>query len=211
MKIKIAHLYYDLLNLYGENGNIIALINAFSKKGLKTDVDLLTVDDKKEFDKYDLLYIGSGNDEDLIIALNDLKKDIENIKKTIKKGTFVISTGNSRILFGKSFELNKEKIKALNIFDYYAKDNNERIVGESIMKFEDYDLIGFQNRSSIIYQDSNYLFKIKTGHGNNKQENYEGFKKYNFYSTYLLGPIFIRNPKFTEMIINEVIKNKKAD
>lgn len=35
MKVKIAHLYYDLMNLYGEQGNIIALKNHLKIKTLK--------------------------------------------------------------------------------------------------------------------------------------------------------------------------------
>ena len=45
MKINIAHLYYDLLNLYGEQGNIIALTNAFNKQNIDVNIDLLSIDD----------------------------------------------------------------------------------------------------------------------------------------------------------------------
>ena len=33
-KIKIAHLYYDLMNLYGENANIRALVHFAERQGI---------------------------------------------------------------------------------------------------------------------------------------------------------------------------------
>ena len=209
MKVKIAHLYYDLLNLYGKHANITALVNAFNKKDIKTEVDLLTVDDKKDLDKYDFIYIGSGSKENLIIALNDLIKEKEPIKKIIKNNTYLLSTGNSRILFGKYFELNKEKIEALNIFDYYSEESNQ-IVGESLMNLKEVgNIIGFQNRGTIIKQKDNHLFKVIKGQGNNINSTNEGYRENNFISTYLLGPILIRNPHLTEMIVNDIIKSNE--
>ena len=54
MKIKIAHLYYDLMNLYGEQGNILALKEAFNKQNIDTEIDTLTIKDDIDFKKYDI-------------------------------------------------------------------------------------------------------------------------------------------------------------
>ena len=40
--IRIAHLYYDLMNLYGDNGNIKAIKYQLENQGIKTIVDFLT-------------------------------------------------------------------------------------------------------------------------------------------------------------------------
>ena len=81
MKIKIAHLYYDLLNLYGEQGNILALKNAFENQNVKVEINLLSAGDNINFNKYDIFYMGSGTNQNLLIVLNDLK----NIKTIIKR------------------------------------------------------------------------------------------------------------------------------
>lgn len=52
--IKIAHLYYDLMNYYGEQGNVLALKTAIEYAGFKVNVKTLSVDDEIDFEKYDI-------------------------------------------------------------------------------------------------------------------------------------------------------------
>ena len=73
-KIYIAHLYYDLMNLYGENGNILALEKAFNDQDLYTEVVNLTIGDKIDFNKYDIYYIGSGSEANQLLVINDILK-----------------------------------------------------------------------------------------------------------------------------------------
>ena len=70
--IKIAHLYYDLMNLYGENGNILALSEAFKRQGAKVTVDNLTKGSKIDFNKYDIYYIGMGTEDNQEIVREDI-------------------------------------------------------------------------------------------------------------------------------------------
>ena len=56
--IKIAHLYYDLLNLYGESGNVMALKRFIERVNIETEVHFLTIGDKIDFSKYDIFFIG---------------------------------------------------------------------------------------------------------------------------------------------------------
>ena len=80
MNIKVAHLYYDLMNLYGESGNVKALKMQLEGQGIKTAIKFLTIDDDLNFKDYDIVYIGSGTENNQKIVLNHLlkyKKDIE--------------------------------------------------------------------------------------------------------------------------------------
>ena len=74
MAITIAHLYYDILNLYGESGNIKILKYALEKSGYKVIIKFVTVDDILEFDTYDLVYMGMGIPENFNIVIKHLKK-----------------------------------------------------------------------------------------------------------------------------------------
>ena len=101
--IKIAHLYYDLMNLYGENGNILALTTALKRQGVKYTLKKVTKGEKIDFSKFDIFYMGMGNEENQMLVLEDLKRYKTEIKKIIKKKIFIM-TGNSYELFGqKSF------------------------------------------------------------------------------------------------------------
>ncbi|HOP65736.1 MAG TPA: glutamine amidotransferase [Bacilli bacterium] len=209
--IKIAHLYYDLMNLNGENGNVLCLKEHFKQQKAKVEVDLLTVDDKINFNNYDIFYIGSGSKENMKIVLNDLNKYQENIKKAIDDNKYFIVTGNALGLFGEHIiDLDNKKQKCLNIFKYYLKeiDIEECIVGDQLYKTSliEENIIGFQNRQTIMINNENSLFTVIEGTGYKKDSNEEGYKYNNFYGTYLLGPLLVRNPYFTDYLVKKILK-----
>ncbi len=213
--INIAHLYYDLMNLNGEAGNIMALKSHFESQGLKVNISLLTTNDKIDFNKYDIYYMGSGSKENKLIVIDDILKYQNDIELSIKNNKYFIITGNALDLFGKYIEEeNDHKIKCLDIFKYHTKeiDPEESIVGEQIFKsnFINENIIGFQNRQNImINEDGNNLFTVINGTGYEKGSNEEGYLFNNFYGTYLLGPLLIRNPYFTDYLIEKILKENK--
>ena len=86
MTIRIAHLYYDIMNLYGEIGNIKVLRYHLEEQGIKVIIDNLSINDEIDFNKYDLLYMGCGTKDSMLNALNDLRRykdDLKNILKII--------------------------------------------------------------------------------------------------------------------------------
>ena len=144
--INVLHLYYDLLNLYGENANTRCIVHNLELNKIKVKVDLKSIDDQIDFKKYDIIYIGSGSEDNLLIALQDLLKRKKELNEFIESNSYLLLTGNSMDMLGKYIIRDDNKIKALNIFDYYTKFINEstfknassdRIVGEvSLEEFE---------------------------------------------------------------------------
>ena len=200
--IKVLHLYYDLLNLYGEQGNILALKRAFKNQNVEIEVDYLSVQDKIDFKKYDLVYLGSGSTENLLIALEDIKRHKKELKKYIESKKFLLATGNSYLLFGQKIN----NLDALGIFDYYAA-SSEKMAQESLMElYKEKDIIGFQNREFIVNNKRNHLFKVKEGLCDNLKSEYEGYHEYNFYGTFVIGPLLIRNPHFTNILVKEIME-----
>ena len=200
--IKVLHLYYDLLNLYGEQGNILALKRAFKNQNVEIEVDYLSVQDKIDFKKYDLVYLGSGSAENLLIALEDIKRHKKELKKYIESKKVLLATGNSYLLFGQKIN----NLDALGIFDYYAA-SSEKMAHESLMElYQEKDIIGFQNREFMVNNKKNHLFKVKEGLCDNLKSEYEGYHEYNFYGTFVIGPLLIRNPHFTNILVKEIME-----
>ena len=200
--IKVLHLYYDLLNLYGEQGNILALKRAFKNQNVDIEVDYLSVQDKIDFQKYDLIYLGSGSKENLLTSLEDIKRHKKELKKYIESKKCLLATGNSYLLFGQKID----NIEALGIFDYYAA-SSKRMAKESLMElYQEKDVIGFQNREFIVNNKKNHLFKVKEGLCDNLKSDYEGYHEYNFYGTFVIGPLLIRNPHFTNILVKEIME-----
>lgn len=207
MKITIAHLYYDLLNLYGECGNVRILKKILEEQNVDVVVKFLTVDDKLNFEDYDFVYMGMGIEDNLKIANKHLKKYKKDIQKYIEDGKYFICTGNSYELFGKEIAFESETIKTLGIFDYKSKILEERKIMEISAKTDmmDKELIGFMNTGSTNdNEEENFLKNI-----NNTDEN-EGIIYKNFIGTYLIGPLLVRNPELLKLIVKKIIKEKDS-
>ena len=200
MTINILHLYYDLMNLYGESGNVKAVMKSLKNQKIKVVLDELSIKDDINFWKYDFIYIGSGTEQNQLLALNHILKYKEDIKKYIEEGKFFLSTGNSYELFGEKIN----NIKALDMFKYSSISLDERRVGDIVARcnFLKDKIIGFQNQGSIIIKNNNPMFEdINTDYK-------EGVHYKNFFGTYFIGPILIRNPHLHKYIITNLLKNK---
>lgn len=210
-KIKIAHLYYDLMNLYGENGNIMALEKGFNDQDMYTETSNLTIGDKIDFNKYDIYYMGCGSEENQSLVIEDILKYKDKIKNAIENNKHFIFTGNSYEILGKYIEkTNGSKIETLGLFDYYAKEVDKRIIGEEILECNLYKdvVIAFQNRQCVLNNKDNHLFNIIEGYADNYKSHNEGLHYKNLYASYNLGPLLIRNPLLKNHIIKEVLDKK---
>ena len=215
MKIVIAHLYYDLLNLYGESGNVKALKKYLENQSIEVEIKNVTLFDELHFSDYDCVYIGMGTENNRLVALEHLMQYQEELKNYIENGGFLIATGNSLELFGKSVMDNTGKsIKALDIFPYRTHLLEKRMVCESLLSDPSLDLpiIGFQNRSSAIKGNKHIWMKtIKNYKPENNSEMKEGVLFQNFYGTYLVGPLLVRNPHLLKKIAHALIEKKDAN
>ena len=97
--IKILHLYYDIMNMYGESANVRALMHALDKEDVKYKVDFKSLHDDIKIMDYDFIYIGTGLDESYPIVLEDLKRYKEDLSKYIDANKFILVTGNALDLF----------------------------------------------------------------------------------------------------------------
>lgn len=220
--INVLHLYYDLLNLYGENANTRCIVHNLELNKIKVKVDLKSINDQIDFKKYDIIYIGSGSEDNLLIALQDLLKRKKELNEFIESNGYLLLTGNSMDMLGKYIIRDDNKIKALNIFDYYTKFINEstfknassdRIVGEvkASTKLIKDKIVGFQNRCDLNYNVKNPLFKVEEKYSNDLTNQNEGFNYKNVYATHIIGPLFIRNPYLIDYLLNRICNYKKLN
>ena len=170
MTITIAYLYYNLLNLYGENGNIKMIKKILEKQGINVMVKFLDVTDELEFNKYDLVYMGSGNYENQELIIKHLSKYKKDIKKCLDNKKFFIITGNTLDIFGSHIIFPNKKIKALNIFDYYVKFEDINFADRALFKCKliDEEIIGYQKQNSLMFNNNYSLFDVIEGIGENK-------------------------------------------
>lgn len=207
MEIRILHLYYDIMNLYGEYGNIKVLERHLIDQGANTFVDKKSIGDEFDFKDYDFIYIGSGTENNQEFVLKDLMKRKENLKEYIENAGYALLTGNSFELLGKTID-DKE---ALNIFDFETKITEERTTSDIICSSEilENKIIGFINSMSIVYNNDKPLFKILKGGVSGSSD--EGLKYKNTFGTHIIGPILFRNPELLKYFVKGLCLSKDKE
>lgn len=209
MNIRILHLYYNIMNLYGDYGNIIILKKHLEDQGANVIVDKKSIYDEYCVKDYDFIYIGSGTENSLDRVLKDLFLKKDDLQKYIDNKKVILATGNAFEMFGKKID----DEEALGIFDFEVKRDKDRSTSDVIYESEllKNPIVGFVNKGSKIYHNMNPFFKARFGIGENENNDYEGVKYKNFYGTHVSGPILARNPEFLQRIVLEICKTKKSN
>lgn len=209
MQIKLLHLYYDILNLYGDYGNVVVLKKYLEDQGANVTVDKKTIGDVFDINSYDFVFIGAGTERSLDRVIKDIARYKDDFKKYIDNKKVLLATGNSFEMFGKSIDGNE----TLGIFDFETKRDSDRTTADVIYisQYFKREVVGFINKCTRIYHNMNPLFKVEFGVGENENNDYEGVKYKNFYGTHLSGPLLVRNPYFAMELVSEIIKEVKPN
>lgn len=213
MIIKTAHLYPDMLNLYGDRGNIIALKNRMQRRGIEVIVENITMGKSFNSDDYDILFVGGGQDFEQDVLLNDLKqgKDKE-IKRAVENNKVFLAICGGYQMLGKYYKTYDGKmLEYMGILDFYTEGKEERMIGNYAFKTkEGIEIVGFENHSGRTYLGKNLepLGTVIKGYGNNGEDSTEGVRYKNTFGTYSHGPILPKNSRFCDLLISLALKNK---
>ena len=213
MIIRIAHLYPDMLNLYGDRGNIIALTERMKARQIDVHTDAITMGKSFNADDYDILFIGGGQDFEQDVLLDDLKKgkDAE-INKAIHNGTVMLAICGGYQMLGKYYKTYDGKmLEYMGALDFYTEGKEERMIGNYAYKTkEGIEVVGFENHSGRTYLGKGVepLGKMIKGFGNNGEDGTEGARFQNTFGTYSHGPVLPKNPDFADLLISKAIENK---
>ncbi len=213
MIIRIAHLYPDMLNLYGDRGNIIALTERMKARGIDVITDAVTMGKSFNADDYDILFIGGGQDFEQDVLLSDLKKgkDVQ-ISKAIQNGTVMLAICGGYQMLGKYYKTYDGKmLEYMGALDFYTEGKEERMIGNYAFRTkEGIEIVGFENHSGRTYLGKGVepLGKVIKGYGNNGEDSTEGVRYKNTFGTYSHGPVLPKNPDFADLLISKAIENK---
>lgn len=218
-ELKILYLYPDMLELYGDYGNIQVLEYRLKSRGFNVVIDTYSIGDPTpEFVNYDIVFAGGGADNEQSILANDLIKYKDEIKTAIHTGVFFLLICGAYQLFGKYYKgVDGNLISGLEVFDFYTEavaDRKNRCIGNIVIDVNlnglDYKVIGFENHGGQTYNVSNPFGNVLFGNGNKFGDTKEGFFANNVIATYLHGPLLSKNPKLADYIIQYCL-NRKYD
>ncbi len=212
-KLRLAWLYYDLLELYGDRGNIKAIEYLCEKNDIEIEVDKITLNDKIDISNHDILFLGGGTDYAQSLLYKDLLGRKPQIEEFLKNNGFTLAICGGYQMFGKYYvTANGSKIDGLGIYNHYTESGDNRCIGnviiESSFNDETVKLVGFENHGGQTKAVSHPLGKIIVGHGNETNSKCEGCLEPGFIGTYLHGPLLPKNPEITKYILEYVFINK---
>lgn len=215
--LNIVHLYPDLLNLYGDKGNIECMKKRLLWRGI--DVNVLECTNKNpeiDFENTDIIFVGGGSDREQEIVCGKLLEKKTEICNYAELGGVIVAVCGGYQLLGKYYKTSNSKIEGLGILDITTdtEPNASRLIGNIVLKSEliSQNIVGFENhggRTDIGKHTP--LGKVVSGLGNNGNSGFEGVVYKNVIGTYLHGPLLPKNPQLCDYILTQALKRKYSD
>lgn len=213
-QLNIAHLYGDLMNTYGDFGNILMMKYIAEKLGAQVQVDMVSLDDEFDNDFYDIALFGGGQDFEQTIVSKDLPKKKETINAYIQANKVLVAICGGFQLLGQYYvQSDGTKIDGLGVMGHYTlNQENNRFIGDIKIHNEEFDetYYGFENHQgrTFLSDDEKPLGKVVYGQGNNSEDGTEGVHYKNVYGSYFHGPILSRNPNLAYRMVVTALKNR---
>lgn len=211
MNITIGHLYPELLNLYGDRGNIQCLKKRCEWRGIRAEIKEIHLEDKIDFHELDIVLLGGGSDREQMIVCNKLKEIQPEMKKYVEDDGVVIAICGGYQLLGKYYQTDDGIIEGLNLVDFYTEQKEGRLISNIVLQSELFDMpiVGFENHGGrTVIGENMALGKVLYGNGNDGESGYEGVVYKNVIGTYLHGPLLPKNPQVADYLIKKALERK---
>lgn len=216
MKITIGYLYGDLMNIYGDTGNIVCLQKRAEWRGIKVEVKNISVDDKLKPGEVDIFFFGGGQDNSQIEVAKDLvvSRKCQVLREEIERGVPLLSICGGYQLLGEYYQpFEGPQLKGAGIFPAYTKASNQRMIGNIVIESPFGKLVGFENHSGKTYlkPEALPLGKVISGFGNNGEDKFEGCKYKNALGCYMHGSLLPKNPVLADWLLKKALELKYSE
>lgn len=211
MKLTIAHLYPQEMNIYGDRGNVITLMKRAEWRGVRVELKQVGVGSKFDFTKADIVFGGGGQDRGQLMIGEDLLKREKNIRQAADDGVAMLMICGSYQLFGRGFTtIEGFEIKGINVLAARTVGSEHRMIGNVIVDSPWGRLVGFENHSgeTILEAGQKPLGTVVKGYGNNYSGVHEGAVYKNVFGTYLHGPVLPKNPRLADALIQAALERR---
>ncbi|BAF59829.1 MAG: glutamine amidotransferase [Pelotomaculum sp.] len=212
--ISVCHLYPDLLDLYGDRGNVVAFKMRCQWRNIPVTVRQVSLGDKIDFKEYDFVFLGGGSDREQNLIAADLMNRRDEFKEAVEDGLVVLAICGGYQLLGKYYLApGGKEISGLGMLDLYTRAGDRRLVGNAAVEVEldgkRLKVIGFENHSGQTFLGEVSPFgKVLSGYGNNGLDGTEGARYKNVFCSYLHGPLLPKNAGLTDYLISLALRRR---
>lgn len=213
IRLTIAHLYPDLLNLYGDRGNLLALLQRARWRGLDARVIAVGPEEPLDPDGVDLYFIGGGQDRQQIRVSEDLRHTkAAALSDAVAQGAVILAICGGYQLLGHYYRPHEgPELRGISLIDAYTTAGSRRMIGNvTIRRPDGSTLVGFENHSGQTFLGTGVspLGTVIRGGGNNGRDQTEGVAHGGVYGTYLHGSLLPKNPALADELILRALKRR---
>ena len=216
MKLRVCHLYGNLMNTYGDNGNLLMLQHRAKKLGYEVETTLISLEEDFNAEDFDIVMFGGGQDFEQTVVAKDLQNKKEALIQYIEDNGVVVAICGGFQLLGRYYvNASGERLNGISAIDVCTNGQfPSRLIGDIDIFNEDFGetYLGYENHIGRTYLGKNMkpLGKVVKGFGNNEEDHVEGCHYKNVFCSYFHGPILVRNQHLADRIIETAAERQRS-
>lgn len=218
MKIRVAHLYPDYLNIYADRGNIAVLERRAALRGHRLEVTAVGPGDPLEPSACDLVYVGGGQDREQALVAPDLARRSDELRRAVETGTALLAVCGGYQLLGRGYRgRDGSFLPGAGLFPLETVAGERRLIGDVLLEVEldgrPTTVAGFENHAgrTLLDPGATPLGRVLAGHGNDGSSGFEGCRVAAAIGTYLHGPLLPRNPALADWLLARALEHAGGD
>jgi CobQ-like glutamine amidotransferase family enzyme len=219
VKIRVAHLYPDYLNIYADRGNIAVLERRAALRGHALEVSAIEPGDHLQAAAFDLVYIGGGQDREQALVAPDLERRGGDLTEAVEAGTALLAVCGGYQLLGRGYRgRDGSWMPGAGLFPLETLAGERRLIGDVLLEVELGDgapatVAGFENHAgrTLLDPGATALGRVLAGHGNDGTSRLEGCRVAAAIGTYLHGPLLPRNPVLADWLLARALEHAGGD
>ena len=214
-RFTIGWLYAELMNIYGDRGNVLTLAKRAEWRGLDARVIELGRGASQDMEDVDVFFFGGGQDREQALIYDDLRQHKQDaLQKAVEDGAQILAVCGGYQLLGHYYQTaDGERFDGIGMLDVRTEAGKKRFIGDVVVQtaLEDLTpgtLVGFENHSgrTFLGDGARPLGKVLRGQGNNGSDRTEGAVQGNIIGTYMHGSLLPKNPHLADHIIGRAIR-----
>jgi len=216
MKLRICHLYGNLMNTYGDNGNLLMLQHRAKKLGYEVETTLISLEEDFNAEDFDIVMFGGGQDYEQTVVAKDLQNKKDALIQYIEDNGVVVAICGGFQLLGRYYvNASGERLNGISAIDVCTNGQfPNRLIGDIEIVNEEFGetYLGYENHIGRTYLGKNMkpLGKVVKGYGNNEEDHVEGCHYKNVFCSYFHGPILVRNQHLADRIIEAAAQRQRS-
>jgi CobQ-like glutamine amidotransferase family enzyme len=217
--VRISYLYPRLLSVAGDRGNLFALMQRCTWRGIRCSVTEADVGEVPDFAQSDLILLHGGQDREMTAAAQDLKAKAGPLRAAIETDAVVLAVCAGYQLLGRYYAPSDgPPIQGLGVLDVVTEAGATRFIGHVAVQCDlgpdsGLQIAGFENHSGRTYlgSEAKPLGHVLGGAGNNGEDGTEGARYREVYATYLHGPVLPKNPQLADHLLRRALAHRYPD